>query len=435
MPNMRTLLLPLLVVSLNGGLSGAADAPGAQPQTVVVGTGDAKLDVPAVQTAVDLGGRILLQGHFSFEQAPTKSTEAWAFAPQAAMVLVAKEVVITGALDPQGGITSIEGGTWPFAVEAPGFPVAVHGLRFVRPKGGAIRVNATSGLTIADCRVEGTEPIPGAEAKGARVGVAIAISTVPRPPTPTEPGRPERIFGKISVVDNYIDVVGATSDDLTVGILVFSIGKAPGREVNLHISGNQIRNVTERAVNIRQVGGRVEIEHNVIVTGAIVGPGGGVSPDVIHAFGGGSFLIAHNSIQTDWATGAGIRVHAAFAEWPVEGALVVDNEVTMSAPEGSVFGAYSAGIEIRGFARKNVVLHNRIRGRARAALAVVNRAAGVPGNNTLGWNDIEDFQASVAGLFVDTGVTNTLIIGRNGKVQDGGNGTVIVKQKDKEEEK
>jgi hypothetical protein len=33
-------------------------------------------------------------------------------------------------------------------------------------------------------------------------------------------------------------------------------------------------------------------------------------------------------------------------------AIVVDNDVTMSAPEGTVFGANSAGIEIRGFAQE-----------------------------------------------------------------------------------
>jgi len=50
-------------------------------------------------------------------------------------------------------------------------------------------------------------------------------------------------------------------------------------------------------------------------------------------------------------------VHGGFAEWPINGAIVMDNDVNMQAPEGAVFGAYSAGIEIRGFAQGNVVLN------------------------------------------------------------------------------
>src|ERR1700737_1876693 len=39
---------------------------------VVVGTGDPNIDVPAVQAAVDQGGRVVLMGHFSFDRPPTK---------------------------------------------------------------------------------------------------------------------------------------------------------------------------------------------------------------------------------------------------------------------------------------------------------------------------------------------------------------------------
>ncbi len=182
--------------------------------------------------------------------------------------------------------------------------------------------------------------------------------------------------------------------------------------MDVYVSGNRIRNVTQRAVNLRQIGGRAYIERNVIATGSISGAQAGVSPDVIHVFGAGSYLVAHNSIQCDWAKGAGIRVHGGFAEWPINGAIVMDNDVNMAAPESTVFDAYSAGIEIRGYAKASVVLNNRLRGRGRAALAVMNRDAGVPENSMFGWNDIEGFQPA----------------GRKSKVLDAGIGTVIVKQ-------
>jgi hypothetical protein len=52
----------------------------------------------------------------------------------------------------------------------------------------------------------------------------------------------------------------------------------------------------------------VHIERNVIETGFVVGPSNGVQPDVIHIVGSGTYLIAHNTIVSEWATGAGIRV-------------------------------------------------------------------------------------------------------------------------------
>jgi hypothetical protein len=111
----------------------------------------------------------------------------------------------------------------------------------------------------------------------------------------------------------------------------------------------------------------------------------------------------------------------------MERASVVDNFVTMSAPEGTVFGSESAGIMIEGFAYGNAVMNNRIRGRARAALSVkvFGNPPGTPANNAFVLNRFDDFEASVADVFVDEGVTNTLIVGR-GTVEDLGIGTVLV---------
>ncbi|MDQ6708352.1 MAG: hypothetical protein M3Z85_20525, partial [Acidobacteriota bacterium] len=39
--------------------------------TVVIGTGNPGVDVPAVQAAVNFGGQVVLSGHFSFDTAPT----------------------------------------------------------------------------------------------------------------------------------------------------------------------------------------------------------------------------------------------------------------------------------------------------------------------------------------------------------------------------
>ena len=126
----------------------------------MVGTGDPRVDVPAVQAAVDQGGRVVLKGHFSFDAPPTVAEPPSLLFSGAAlgMVLVSKAVAISGTLDDQGEMTSIEGGTNPFYVEAPGAHVTIQGLHFIHSKAVAIRVVAASGLVIASNRIEGVVP-------------------------------------------------------------------------------------------------------------------------------------------------------------------------------------------------------------------------------------------------------------------------------------
>lgn len=395
--------------------------------TVVVGTGDPNLDVPAVQAAVAQGGQIVLRGYFSFDKPPTKPSGA-AFGR---MVLVSKKVVISGTRDEHGEMTTIEGGDIPFAVEAPGAHVTIQGLRFVRSKRTAISIYAVSGLVIANCRIEGVEPLPNP--MGHPIGTGIAVNTRLNSPTTNQAGQPENVSGTLFISNNDIDV-GGTADDETLGIVIFYAGKSPDKKVDTYISGNNIRNTTGRGIDFWQIGGRAYIGRNVITTGATMRPGGGVGNslvDGIKCAGSGSYVIAHNSINSAFPNGAGIRVRD-LAGAAIERAIVVDNDVTMSAPEGTVFGNESAGIEIRGFAQGNVVLNNRIRGRASFALsvavAVAAQGGGIPGNNTFVLNDHEGFKASLADVFVGAGVTNTLVVGREAAVvEDHGVGTVIAR--------
>jgi hypothetical protein len=277
--------------------------------------------------------------------------------------------------------------------------VTIRGLRFVRPKGGAIWTYAVNGLTIDGCRVEGVEPSAAVREYagiGHPVATAIFVGSNPVPPKPGQDEQAENNSGALLILNNDIDV-GGTAGDQTLGICIFGVGKSPDKTVDLKIFGNKIRNITERGINVNEIGGRAHIERNVIATGVIAGPTNGVQPDVIHAVGSGSYLIAHNSIVSEWAAGAGIRVQGS-AWSPEARALVLGNDITMSAPEGTVFGPNSAAIEIRGSTQGNVVRNNRIRGRARAALAEVGQKGGVPGNNTFASNDLEGFQASLTAV-------------------------------------
>jgi hypothetical protein len=397
-----------------------ATATNIAAQTVVRGTGNPELDVPAVQAAVDQGGEVILKGHFSFDRAPTKPTALAAAGYPQATVLISKAVAISGAED-DDDMATIEGGTIPFYVEAAGARVEIRRLRFVRPKVEAMLVYAVSGLTIAGCKIEGVDPTSALGTAG------IDINTSGNVPSPTKPGQPQNVTGKLSITSNDINMVGASDVDNAVGILVFSVGQSPDKEVDVHISGNHISNTTEPAINFRRVGGRARVEGNVINTGPVSSrsaPG----PEAIRVVNIGTYVISHNTIVCEWPDpGAiGIGVFSQFAQWPLQRAIVLDNEVTMSPPPGTAFGPLSAGIDVRGFASDNVVLNNRIRGRARAALAVDQFKGGIPANTAFVLNRVDDFEPSRADIFVDVGVTHTLLLGNDGTVEDHGVDTVIV---------
>jgi len=379
--------------------------------TAVTGTGNPAVDVPAVQAAVNLGGEVVLSGHFSFDTPPTIPIAA-ALHLSPATILISKAVAISGAED-----ASIEAGTNPFYVDASGASVTIQKLRFVRPTNSAIVVYAVSGLTIASCRIEGLVPTPNPNS-----GIWIASSTVV--PTPAQPGQPENISGRILIADNDLDLAGGTSANNMLGITTFSAGQSPDREVDLYISGNRIRNVTEPAINLRRIGGRVHAEGNVITTGPVSATG----PEAIRAVNIGSYVIAHNVIHSQWPDpGAiGIGVFSQVVDWPMADAVIVDNEVTMSPPDGAQFTNFSAGIDIRGFVQNIFVGNNRIRGSARAAVAVDVFNGGVPANTAFVLNRLGGFDASAPGVIVGNSVSDTLILGQQGTINDQGINTVIL---------
>jgi hypothetical protein len=349
------------------------------------------------------------------------------------MVLVSKAVAISGARgdhNDDGELTSIDAGTIPSYVEAPGAHVSIQGLRFIRPKKDAVLVYAVSGLVIASCKIEGAVPLDHGS-----TGIGIATSF--NPPAPMNPGKPENISGTLFIVNNVIDVAGGTALDHTLGVYLFSVG-VPGAQVDVHISGNTISNANERPINLYQIDGRAHIERNVITTSTIMGDASvafGRGTEVIHVTGTGSYLVAGNSVHSRWAAATGIRVQGQAAEWPIKGAVVMDNDVNMDAPEGTVFDANSAAIDVRGNAQDNVILNNRIRGRARAALVVaINQPSMVATNNHFILNRLDHFEASFADVVVGPGVMNTLIVGQ-GTVDDQGVGTQVVPVADRGDDK
>ena len=399
----------------------------AQPITVM-GTGDPSVDVPAVQAAANQGGRVVLRGHFSFDAPPTvaEQPDLSLGAPALGMIRISKTVAISGALDDQGQMTAIEGGTNPFYVEAPGAYVSIKGLHFLHSKVHAIRVAAAGGLVISSNKIEGV-----ASTVSNVFGILIG-TTGTTPPNADQLEQAGNVSGTLWIANNHVDMQAQDGHNY-LGIVVLAAGKSPDQEVDLYISGNRITNSNERPINVYAIGGRAYIERNVITTTGGAGVNVAPSGDVIHIVGPGSFLIAHNTIDCQWASGqqAGIRLFIRPDE-PVSHAIIVDNDVNMAAPAGTLFGSTSAAIEVRGAGDGNIVLNNRIRGRANFALSVAASipgsadATGVPQNTTFIMNDLTDFTSAQADVFLDAGAANTIAVGGQNTVEDHGAGTVVV---------
>jgi hypothetical protein len=113
----------------------------------------------------------------------------------------------------------------------------------VRPSKSAIVVYAVSGLVVASCRIEGFVPLPNIQFSA----IGISASDMAVTPTPSQPGHPENISGRIMIANNDLDLVGGTASDAVLGITTLSAGVSPEREVDLYISGNRIRNQSRLA--------------------------------------------------------------------------------------------------------------------------------------------------------------------------------------------
>src|SRR5262245_26617244 len=93
--------------------STAVAAEASSCETVIVGTNDPAIDVPAVQQAVDDGcAKLVLQGKFRFVGMESGDPLR--------VVTVRRSVSISGQIDGSGHLPQIVGGYVPILVDAPG---------------------------------------------------------------------------------------------------------------------------------------------------------------------------------------------------------------------------------------------------------------------------------------------------------------------------
>jgi len=371
----------------------------------VIGQNNATADVSAVQQAVDAGGTVILHGTFNFKNvslpAPVGSR----------VILLTSAVTIRGqdATILGGGSASASGQQAVFFIDAAGADVAVDGLHFVNPHNAAIRVKRSGDLSIANCRVDGMTVSEVAGPAGP-LNAALAIHLNGGP------------FGAVSIRKNHFEI-GGTADESIGGIIM------DGPADQLVIAHNRITGTTSHGMDLRNVKGPAQVQENTIKTGT-VGRSGlpGQFVDALRLIGSGQYLVDRNHFDCGFENAAVVRLGGT------KQALIRQNEVRASVPEGKQPGLQSAGVQVQGSANDNEILENQIQGRGRVAISVIfsnfplDMPVGTTGNPSgtkfLG-NHVQQFTPTVATVEIGGGAENTRVVGGSGTLIDNGIGTVV----------
>lgn len=345
-------------------------------------------DVGAVQSAVDgHDPDVVLKGTFDFEYNRETGIKL-----DIRNVIVTKHVSISA--DP-GGAT-IQGGGWisgplpsgVFDIDAAGQSVIIRGLHFDGPSLFAIRIPGVGELTIDGCVI-----------KNVRLGKLLGLTTATGILVGTRDPKvvPRATSGMLTITNNQIDMM-VNSAGSTLGILLNNAGMSSTKEVEAHITGNKVTNVTAFGIDFRALFGSAYVEGtNVISMGTTGDPTVQVSG--IRCLGSGNHTIRGNRIDCGYENAGGIRLQTAI------GATVESNAITMSRG--------GDGVELSGSCHKNTISGNTILGVGRAALLIApelspDSSSTFPDNSFV-WNEHADFGAYLAQIVVGNNVTNTKI--------------------------
>jgi hypothetical protein len=279
----------------------------------------------------------------------------------------------------------------------------------VNPHNAAIRVARSGDLRIANCQVEGLTPSAVATPTGVQKA-ALAIHL------------PGGSVGAVSILENHFQLSG-TSDDSIGGIIM------TGPADRLLIADNRITGTTSHGMDLRDVKGPARVERNIVETGS-VGRSGlpGQFVDALRLIGSGEYLVEKNQLDCGFENAAVVRLGAT------KKAIIRQNEIVASVPQGKLPGQQSAGVQVQGSANDNEIRENRIKGRGRAAISVIfsdfqlDKPAGTDGNpsaTNFQGNNVQQFAPTVATVEIGAVAKRTTIAGGSGTLIDHGVGTVV----------
>lgn len=380
----------------------------AQPgsyDSVVVGKGNPKADVAAVQKAVDQGGSVLLKGTFNFGQK--------------GQVIIKEDVAIVGESDSkEQPLTKIEGGFWTFysplpstelPLPGPGPKVIIKNIHFDGATWAPMHFAYISRAEISKNKITNFHPYPiprkwkGGDKLFVAAGMLIGTYFAHK-----EKNLPGAVTGRLIVENNHVDLK-CNDPRMTLGYGVF-VARTWGAAIE--IKGNRIRNASRSSIESldnyldKEGRGSVLVAGNNIVTPAVGIPFPATSTPVGILVGwffdpsgasdpsrNSKITLIRNYVQTNGETSFGIGTFAG-------GVAVLGNRVEVRG------GSKAAGILQLG--SNGFIARNKIDGSGGFALQDVAYKTFKGSRNTFAWNDVSGFRAITAD-YLCTGNENTLI--------------------------
>ena len=399
-----------------------------QPYTfdsIVTGSNDSKLDLKAVQEAVDKGGTVLLKGTFDF-------------GPKG-KVNIKNDIAIWGERDNNGKPkTKILGGFWTFhsllpttelPLPGPGPKIKIKNIHFDGVTWSPMHFPFTSGAEITGNKITNVQPFKlpikwkGGNFVLVQTGIILGTRFAHK-----EKFLPGAVTGNLMVKNNEIDLK-CENPKITMGHGIFFPWTWGA---TIAVSGNTLKNVSRNSIesldnyldgNGR---GRVTITKNNIVTPSdgcpfpspITYPSGIVAGWFFDRSGAtdptkfSKITITKNNIQANGALSSGIISLS-------DETLIQENYIELTG------GPKAKGITQ--FGSQGSISKNKIYGTGAWAIGTITWKSFKGSGNTLERNDLSEFKASSADFYC-TGDKNTFI-GPECKVVDKGiDNKILVKK-------
>jgi len=417
-------------------------------RTVVVGTGNHLVDLPAVQAAADAGGSVLLAGTFDFGDG--------------GRVIVRRDVDIGGESDESGApLTTIRGGEWSFHTPYPdlmpppvaGPVVSIHDLHFVGSRGSAIHLAYSGGCSLRHNVVDHMRPRrTGAVFERAAIVVGPTILGGTLDGVPIN-GRFIRrlVSGDVVIADNLLHVgndpsatnppestttmrgtgmfvamyVGAdvriernlVTENTRTGLAILDGTFDDAGRGSLVIAGNTVKS-SVRVGFTQGAGPRAPIG---IVTGFNNQRAIGADPNAAMI----PALITDNTIELDGVTSMGI-----VNIW--NGAVITDNAITVHADLASSRDRLSTSGGILATTSHQVLMNNRIAGEGCNAIRIGGTTDGQERFDDVAIaNHIEGFDAFARGFekcadyWLEPASHDSTVVGHSGRAIDEGVGNKV----------
>ena len=359
---------------------------------IVYPTGTFPRDVQAVQAAVDAGGVVILKATDTLGK--TKAFNFGPAVPGSGSISLTHDVTILGEML-GNQMTTIQGGHFPFYSMAR-IHTKIHGIHFKEPLQSAVLLIASVGTEISGNRIS---DVVGVFSAGLTFGDGIIVSGFPDP---------SNITGELIVADNVVNRVHA---HIGWGIIVsWQDGAA-------NIARNQVYGHNFEGIAVSRHTRLAQIVDNLVVPGPPQDPnftsGNGI---VCNLAFGGSCYIARNTVICENPAADGIQLIGDSAN-PVNNSVIEGNDVVMN-------DSFFAGISLYGDVSHNLVRANKITGNGAFVMQVARFTSTEPGialSNTFVGNNIAQFEADIADVFLDVTSRNTIVNGYSGTVIDLGN--------------